>query len=54
MRRLKLALEGIDLGMDRELKLVERSFFWLPLETSPSTSVALSTLRRKWPTPLPI
>jgi uncharacterized protein (DUF924 family) len=52
-KALKLALEGIDLGMDRELKLVERSFFWLPLETSPSTSVALSTLRRKWPTPSP-
>ena len=53
-KALKLALEGIDLGMDRELKLVERRFFWLALETSPSTRVALSTLRRKWPTPLPI
>jgi uncharacterized protein (DUF924 family) len=30
-KALKLALEGIDLGMDRELKRVERSFFWLPL-----------------------
>jgi len=26
-----LALEGIDLGMDRELTPVERNFFWLPL-----------------------
>jgi hypothetical protein len=26
-----LALEGIDLGMDRELGAVERNFFWLPL-----------------------
>ncbi|MCD6054917.1 MAG: hypothetical protein K0Q96_2109 [Rubrobacteraceae bacterium] len=30
-KALKLALEGIDLGMDRELKPVERNFFWLPL-----------------------
>jgi uncharacterized protein (DUF924 family) len=28
---LKLALEGIDLGMDRELGAVERNFFRLPL-----------------------
>jgi uncharacterized protein (DUF924 family) len=28
---LKLALEGIDLGMDRELGAMERGFFWLPL-----------------------
>lgn len=30
-KALKLALEGIDLGMDRELGAVERNFFWLPL-----------------------
>jgi uncharacterized protein (DUF924 family) len=30
-KALKLALEGIDLGMDRELTPVERNFFWLPL-----------------------
>jgi uncharacterized protein (DUF924 family) len=30
-KALKLAIEGIDLGMDRELKPVERNFFWLPL-----------------------
>jgi uncharacterized protein (DUF924 family) len=30
-KALKLALEGIDLGMDRELEPVERNFFWLPL-----------------------
>jgi uncharacterized protein (DUF924 family) len=30
-KALKLALEGIDLGMDRELGAVERVFFWLPL-----------------------
>ena len=30
-RALKLALEGIGLGMDRELGAVERRFFWLPL-----------------------
>ncbi|MEJ7843828.1 MAG: DUF924 family protein [Rubrobacter sp.] len=30
-KALKIALEGIDLGMDRELGAVERNFFWLPL-----------------------
>src|SRR5215210_5610001 len=30
-KALKLALEGIELGMDRELRPVERNFFWLPL-----------------------
>src|SRR5918997_4723243 len=30
-KALKLALEGIDLGMDRELGDMERMFFWLPL-----------------------
>ncbi len=30
-KALKLALEGIELGMDRELAPVERNFFWLPL-----------------------
>jgi uncharacterized protein (DUF924 family) len=30
-KALKLALEGIDLGMDHELGAVERRFFWLPL-----------------------
>lgn len=30
-KALKLALEGIDLGMDRELGAMERAFFWLPL-----------------------
>ena len=29
-KALKLAIEGTDLGMDRELKPVERNF-WLPL-----------------------
>jgi uncharacterized protein (DUF924 family) len=31
---LKLALEGIDSGMDRELTPVQRNFFWLPLSHS--------------------
>ncbi len=31
VKALKLALEGIDLGMDRELGAMERRFFWLPL-----------------------
>jgi uncharacterized protein (DUF924 family) len=30
-KALKLALEGIDAGMDRELSAMERIFFWLPL-----------------------
>ena len=30
-KALRLALEGIDLGMDRELGVMERMFFWLPL-----------------------
>jgi uncharacterized protein (DUF924 family) len=30
-KALRLALEGIDLGMDRELTAPERFFFWLPL-----------------------
>lgn len=31
-RALALALDGIDKGLDRELHLVERVFFYLPLE----------------------
>jgi len=30
-KALRLSLEGIELGMDRELRPVERNFFWLPL-----------------------
>jgi uncharacterized protein (DUF924 family) len=30
-KALRLALEGIDLRMDRELGVMERMFFWLPL-----------------------
>ena len=33
-KALKLALEGIDLEMDRELTAAERNFFWLPLGDS--------------------
>ena len=48
-KALKLALEGIDLGMDRELGDMERCFFSRSVITriSPSTSVASSALRRK-------
>ena len=28
---IRLAVEGIDLGMERELSAMERMFFWLPL-----------------------
>jgi uncharacterized protein (DUF924 family) len=30
-KALRLTVEGIDLGMDRELGAMERMFFWLPL-----------------------
>jgi uncharacterized protein (DUF924 family) len=30
-KALRLAVEGIDLGMDRKLSVMERFFFWLPL-----------------------
>jgi uncharacterized protein (DUF924 family) len=30
-KALRLAVEGIELGMDRELGAMERMFFWLPL-----------------------
>jgi uncharacterized protein (DUF924 family) len=30
-KALQLAVEGIDLGMDRDLGALERMFFWLPL-----------------------
>ena len=30
-KALRLAVEGIDLEMDRELGVMERMFFWLPL-----------------------
>lgn len=33
-KALRLAVEGIDLGMDRELTAPERFFFWLPLGLS--------------------
>jgi uncharacterized protein (DUF924 family) len=54
-KALKLAFEGIDLGIDRELKPVERTSSgcrWVTRRTLPSTSAALSTPRRKRPTPL--
>jgi len=30
-KALRLAVEGLDLGMDRKLSAMERFFFWLPL-----------------------
>ena len=38
-KALRLALEGIDLGMDRELGAMERMFFWLPLYHSEDLSL---------------
>lgn len=33
-RALRLTLEGVDVGMDRELSVVDRLFFYIPLEHS--------------------
>jgi uncharacterized protein (DUF924 family) len=52
-KALRLAVEGIKLGMDRELGPPERFFFWLTLghsADSPSKSAASSTPRKKRPT----
>jgi len=38
-KALRLAVEGIDLGMDRELGSMERFFFWLPLGHSENLSL---------------
>jgi uncharacterized protein (DUF924 family) len=44
-KALKLALEGIELGMDRELGAVERNFFWLPLGHSEDLALHERTVR---------
>lgn len=33
-KALRLAVEGIDAGMDRELTFQERVFFWMPIAHS--------------------
>ena len=38
-KALELALEGIELGMDRELGAMERNFFWLPLGHSEDLAI---------------
>jgi uncharacterized protein (DUF924 family) len=38
-KALRLALEGIELGMDRELSTAERFFFWLPLGHSEDLAI---------------
>ena len=38
-RALKLALEGIENGLDRELRRVERVFFYMPLEHDESPEI---------------
>jgi uncharacterized protein (DUF924 family) len=56
-KALRLAVEGIESGMDRELSRSERFFFWLPLghsgwatrRTSRSKSAVSDTPRRKRP-----
>ena len=44
-KALQLALEGIDLGMDRELAAMERNFFWLPLGHSEDLALQERSVR---------
>src|SRR3712207_382489 len=44
-KAIRLALEGIDLGMDRELGAMERFFFWLPLGHSEDLALQDRSLR---------
>jgi uncharacterized protein (DUF924 family) len=45
-KALDLALEGIALGMDRELTPVERNFFWLPLGHSENLELQERSVRQ--------
>ena len=44
-KALQLAVEGIDLGMDRELSAAERFFFWLPLGLSEDLALQERSVR---------
>ena len=44
-KALRLAVEGINLGMDRELGAMERVFFWLPLAHSEDLALQERSLR---------
>ena len=44
-KALKLAVEGIDLGMDRKLSSAERFFFWLPLGHSEDLALQERSVR---------
>src|SRR5918996_1698851 len=44
-KALGLAVEGIDLGMDRELSAAERFFFWLPLGLSEDLALQERSVR---------
>jgi uncharacterized protein (DUF924 family) len=44
-KALDLALEGIERGMDRELGVVERNFFWLPLGHSEDLALQERSVR---------
>ena len=44
-KALELALEGIEVGMDRELKASERMFFWLPLGHSEDLALHERSIR---------
>jgi uncharacterized protein (DUF924 family) len=44
-KALQLAVEGIDLGLDRELAPVERNFFWLPLVHSEDLALQERSVR---------
>jgi uncharacterized protein (DUF924 family) len=44
-KALKLAVEGIDLGIDRKLSSAERFFFWLPLGHSEDLTLQERSVR---------
>ena len=44
-KALKLAVEGIELGMDRKLESAERFFFWLPLGHSEELALQERSVR---------
>ncbi len=46
-KALRLALEGIEVGMDRELSPMERLFFWMPVGHSEDLSLQERSVRYK-------
>ena len=46
-KALELAVEGIDAGMDRELRPMERIFFWMPLGHSEDLAIQERIVRHQ-------